>query len=447
MSKWKNECKTVRRYVKKWEDRFKWLSLVDDKCYCHWCKCSLSNMKISALELHERAAKHKRAIELRTNEMNDSKDESLVKSENNAGRHYVKQWEETFRWLTLVDNKCYCELCKCSLSYMTKKALEQHEKAAKHRKALHLHAGFVKPFTTKVEPAECVEVSDVAELVTVPESCHGTMQPAHIGFIGCGNMTQALLNGFIRSGLVEPTKVIVSAPSDKNLSKVCSLGITTTHDNDLVVASSDLIFLSVKSEVLESVINDLKPIEGDHNPLFVSIVGGLTIHDLEMMLLSVTAMPRVVRTMPNTPSMISQGCCVYSLGSEVTPEEGHVVQELLSAVAVCEMVPEHLINAAAGLSGSGPAYIYMAIEALADGGVKMGLSRHLAQTLAAQTVKGAAAMVMETGKHPAQLKDEACSFGGMTISGIHTLEKHGIRNALISAVEASSNKSNEIDHR
>ncbi|XP_076039267.1 pyrroline-5-carboxylate reductase 1, mitochondrial-like isoform X3 [Oratosquilla oratoria] len=273
------------------------------------------------------------------------------------------------------------------------------------------------------------------------------MQPAHIGFIGCGNMTQALLNGFIRSGLVEPTKVIVSAPSDKNLSKVCSLGITTTHDNDLVVASSDLIFLSVKSEVLESVINDLKPIEGDHNPLFVSIVGGLTIHDLEMMLLSVTAMPRVVRTMPNTPSMISQGCCVYSLGSEVTPEEGHVVQELLSAVAVCEMVPEHLINAAAGLSGSGPAYIYMAIEALADGGVKMGLSRHLAQTLAAQTVKGAAAMVMETGKHPAQLKDEACSFGGMTISGIHTLEKHGIRNALISAVEASSNKSNEIDHR
>ncbi|XP_076039348.1 uncharacterized protein LOC143024411 [Oratosquilla oratoria] len=435
MSKWKNEYNNGRRYVKEWEEKFAWLTLVGDKCYCKLCKCSLSNMKKSALEQHEKATKHIKAVQLGS---------PLIRPVN---RHYVKEWEECFNWLKFVDNSCYCRVCNCTLSNMKKSALAQHEKSVKHNKAVNMFSSPVKTITLKVDPSVCGEVNDVTHLGTLLESYHGAMQPAHIGFIGCGNMAQALLSGFIKNGLVDPTKVIVSAPSDKNLSKIRNLGITTTHDNDFVVASSDLIFLSVKPEVFKSVINDLKPIEGDRNPLFVSTIGGLTIHDLEMKLLPVTATPRVVRTMPNTPSMVSQGCCVYSLGSRVTLEEGHVVQELLSAVGICEMVPEHQINAVAGLSSSGPAYIYMAIEALTDGGVKMGLPRQLAQTLAVQMVKGAASMVAETGKHPAQLRDEVCSSGGTTIAAVHSLEKNGLRSALISAVEVSANKSLEIGKR
>ncbi|XP_069972237.1 uncharacterized protein [Penaeus vannamei] len=135
---------------------------------------------------------------------------------------------------------------------------------------------------------------------------------------------------------------------------------------------------------------------------------------------------------------------VYTLGRFATSGDGSVMNSMLKSVGVSAQVPEYQIDAACGLAGSGPAYIYAAIEALADGGVKMGLPRHLAQTLAAQTVKGAATMVMETGKHPGQLKDEVCSPGGTTITAMHVLERNGLRNALISAVEASANRSKEL---
>ncbi|XP_076057063.1 pyrroline-5-carboxylate reductase 3-like [Oratosquilla oratoria] len=265
-----------------------------------------------------------------------------------------------------------------------------------------------------------------------------------LGFIGCGNMAQALLNGFLKNGLVQHKNVTASAPSDRNLCKLRGLGVATTHENSEVIESSDIIFLSVKPHLLEGAVQELKPVKITHNPLFVSIVSGISLKSLEEMLAPIVPKPRVVRTMPNTPSLVSQGCCVYSLGSYVKKEEGQIVNQLMSAVGICEQVPESQIDAICGLSGSGPAYIYMAIEALADGGVKMGLPRQLAQKFAAQTVKGAATMVLETGKHPAKLKDEVCSPGGTTIAAVHALEMNGLRNALMSAVEASACRSKEL---
>ncbi|KAK4313763.1 hypothetical protein Pmani_014919 [Petrolisthes manimaculis] len=270
------------------------------------------------------------------------------------------------------------------------------------------------------------------------------VNPASLGFIGSGNMAQALLGAFIKKGLVDPPHVTASAPSVRNLTKLCALGVCTTHDNNMVVMKSDVVFLCVKPHLLNNVIASLDPLPPDHNPLFVSIVTGHDIDSLEEMLSTLVERPRVIRTMPNTPAMIGQGCCLYTLGTHATPSDGSVMHSMLSSVGVCAEIPEQQMDAACGLAGSGPAYIYAAIEAMADGGVKMGLPRHLAQSLAAQMVKGSASMVLESGKHPGQLKDEVCSPSGTTISAMHVLEKAGFRNALISAVEASALRSKEL---
>ncbi|XP_071525662.1 uncharacterized protein [Panulirus ornatus] len=270
------------------------------------------------------------------------------------------------------------------------------------------------------------------------------LNPANLGFVGCGNMAQALLGAFVKKGLVDPPHVIASAPSDRNLSKLRTLGVKTTHDNNEVVKQSDVIFLCVKPHLLMEMIDDLNPPERGHTPLFVSIVTGFDVKALEEMLSPLVDQPRVIRTMPNTPCMVGQGCCLYTLGTYTSSADGAVINSMLSAVGMCAEIPESQMDAACGLAGSGPAYIYATIEALADGGVKMGLPRHLAQTLAAQMVKGAAAMVLDTGKHPGQLKDEVCSPGGTTIAAMHTLESNGLRNAFISAVEASSLRAKEL---
>ncbi|XP_050696147.1 pyrroline-5-carboxylate reductase 3-like isoform X2 [Eriocheir sinensis] len=270
------------------------------------------------------------------------------------------------------------------------------------------------------------------------------VNPASLGFIGIGNMAQALLTAFLKKGLVDPQLAIASAPSDRNLDKIRPLGVKTTHNNNEVVSSSDLVFLCVKPHLLGPVLADLQPLQDGHSPLFVSVVTGVCLEDLEEMLGSVVENPRVVRSMPNTPSTVGLGCCLYVRGTHTTEADAEATNSLLSSVGMSAEIPEYQMDAACGLAGSGPAYIYAAIEALADGGVKMGLPRQLAQTLAAQTVKGAASMVLETGKHPGQLKDEVCSPSGTTIAAMHTLEKHGFRNCLISAVEASALRAKEL---
>ncbi|CAL4095996.1 unnamed protein product, partial [Meganyctiphanes norvegica] len=273
--------------------------------------------------------------------------------------------------------------------------------------------------------------------------CKDGLNPARIGFVGAGNMTQALLNGFIKKGLVDPTNVIVSTSSERNLLSVRKLGVRTSQSNSAIIKTSDMVFLVVNPQELREIITELGDIE-DHNPLFVSIVDGYTISKLEQLLNSVVLNPRVIRAMPNTPCSVFQGCCVYSLGKRATSAEGQVIGSMLGSVGMCVQVPEKDIDSICGLAGSGPAFIYAAIEALTDGAVKMGLSRQLAGQLAAQMVKGAAMMVLETGKHPAVLKDEVCTPSGTTIAGMHQIEKGGLRNTLMSAVEASVLRAKEI---
>ncbi|XP_064086976.1 pyrroline-5-carboxylate reductase 3-like isoform X3 [Macrobrachium nipponense] len=270
--------------------------------------------------------------------------------------------------------------------------------------------------------------------------------PASIGFIGAGNMAQALMNSFLAKGLVEPHLLMASAPSNRNLEKLPS-GMRTTNDNNRLVKECDIIFLCVKPHLLTEMIEGLDPLERDHSPLFISVVTGFDICTLEQLLGSLIDAPRVVRTMPNTPCMVGQGCCVYTMGTNTNESDAKVVCSILHSVGYSAEIPEYQMDAACGLAGSGPAYIYTAIEALADGGVKMGLPRHLAHSLAAHTVKGAASMVLQSGKHPAQLKDEVCSPGGTTITAIHSLEKNGFRGALISAVEASANRAKELGNK
>lgn len=311
------------------------------------------------------------------------------------------------------------------------------QETEERRRSLATHR---TPISMKQENTELAGDERTSSGMVVAE----VMNPASLGFIGCGNMAQAMLTAFLEKGLVDPNLTIASAPSDRNLSKLRALGVKTTHDNNEVVRSSDLVFICVKPHLLTPVIGDLLPLERNHNPLFISVVTGVCLADLEEMLSTLVDNPRVVRSMPNTPSAVGQGCCLYARGSHTTPSDAEATSSLLSAVGFSAEIPEYQIDAASGVAGSGPAYVYIAIEALADGGVKMGLPRDLALTLAAQTVKGAGAMVLETGKHPGQLKDAVCSPGGTTIAAVHALERHAFRNSLISAVEASTLRSKEL---
>ncbi|XP_042214538.1 pyrroline-5-carboxylate reductase 3-like isoform X2 [Homarus americanus] len=378
----------------------------------------------------------------------------------NESRKYKKEWEEQFKWLTFRGDKCYCKVCNATIKTMKTSNLDLHEKTAKHMKnsdtkpILKIQSNLGKSNKSKTEEFEIKYTVSEANVVSEDGTATSTtnpavpgkevLNPANIGFIGCGNMAQALLNAFIRKGLIDPSHVMASAPSDRNLTKLRSLGVKTTHDNNEVVKHSDVIFLCVKPHHLTDMIGDLNALERSHNPLFVSIITGFDIKTLEEMLTALIDYPRVIRLMPNTPSMVGQGCCVYTLGSHTPEAYNEVMNSMLSSIGLSAEIPEYQMDAACGLAGSGPAYIYAAIEALADGGVKMGLPRQLAQTLAAQMVKGAATMVLESGKHPGQLKDEVCSPGGTTIAAMHSLEKNGLRNALISAVEASALRSKEL---
>lgn len=345
------------------------------------------------------------------------------------------------KWLAEVNedgNKAYCKACRTQLR-AHKSDLKKHDGSLMHTHNMSrfIHQEIIFPSIVKEDE---VETGNEASAVFDNEG----VNPANLGFVGCGNMAQALLNTFIKKGLVAPTHVIASAPSDRNLLKLHTLGVKTTHDNNEVVQTCDVIFLCVKPQFLTQMISELNTLDTGHDPLFISIVTGFDLETLEKMLSRLVNCPRVIRTMPNTPSMVGQGCCLYTLGTHTSSGDSAVVSTMFKSVGFCAEIPEYQMDAACGLAGSGPAYIYVAIEALADGGVKMGLPRQLAQTIAAQMVKGAATMVLESGKHPGQLKDEVCSPGGTTITAMHTLEGNGFRNALVSAVEASSLRSKEL---
>lgn len=265
------------------------------------------------------------------------------------------------------------------------------------------------------------------------------MPDLKIGFIGAGQMATALAQGFVRANILPATKLAASdayaAATDKLAKDLPGLKVAT---NAQVAEASDVVFLAIKPQVMPAVYQDLAgKLAGK---LIISIAAGISLEKLCAGLKT----NRVVRVMPNTPCLIGKGASAFALGKDATKEDGELVHKLLSAVGIAHPVDEKLLDAVTGLSGSGPAYVYLIIEALSDGGVKAGLPRALATSLAAQTVLGAAEMVLTRGEHPGVLKDAVTSPGGTTIAGLATLEDRGVRGALIAAVEAATKRSAEL---
>lgn len=265
--------------------------------------------------------------------------------------------------------------------------------------------------------------------------------PQRIGLIGAGQMATALGQGFIKAGMVAREGVMASDPAADARDRFAqATGARAINDNLEVVAASDVVFLAVKPQQVGAVLAQLHGgITGAQ--LVVSIAAGVRLETLAM---GLGPEVRLARVMPNTPCLVGRAACGYCLGPKATDDDGRLVEQLLSAVGICYRVEEKLLDAVTGLSGSGPAFVYVMIEALSDGGVRMGLPRAVATALAAQTVLGAAEMVLATGDHPAVLKDRVTSPGGTTIAGIRALERGGVRAALIEAVEAATRRSTEL---
>lgn len=261
-----------------------------------------------------------------------------------------------------------------------------------------------------------------------------------IAVIGAGQMAEALLAGLLASHACEPASLWATDVSQERCDLVKRrFGIRVGSDNREAVSWAEVVLLAVKPQFVEGVLKEIAPVITGR--LVVSIAAGVSIRGLAGLTPTGT---RIVRVMPNAPALIRAGMSALAVGPGVTEEDVRLARALFEAVGLVVTVDESLMDAVTGLSGSGPAYVFMAIEALADGGVKMGLPRAVAELLTAQTVLGAARMVLETGEHPARLKDRVASPGGTTIAGLHELESGGLRACLIAAVEAAAKRSKEL---
>ncbi|MDR3233249.1 MAG: pyrroline-5-carboxylate reductase [Planctomycetaceae bacterium] len=269
------------------------------------------------------------------------------------------------------------------------------------------------------------------------------MQGKNVGFIGTGHMARALARGFLQTQTIVVESLFgydINPDAVKRFAEQTG-GHPAASIKELVIAS-DVVFLSVKPQQMAEVLHQLGSLRAHgFNPLWVTIAPGISIGTY---LKEIGNTARLVRVMPNTPCLVGEGVSGFCISEGVTPNDVKLISEFLATVGVAIQFPERQLDAVAGLSGSGPAYIYILIEALADGGVKMGLSREAALQLAAQTVLGAAKMVLTTGEHPAVLKDKVCSPRGTTISGVHALEKSAFRSTIIDAVEAATKRSKEM---
>jgi pyrroline-5-carboxylate reductase len=265
--------------------------------------------------------------------------------------------------------------------------------------------------------------------------------PRAIGFLGAGQMATALAKGWLAAGLLEATSSLASDPYPTAREKfTAATGLRSVATNVEVVRSAQVLVLAVKPQTMAAVLAEIRPhLSSQH--LVVSIAAGVTLKQLADGLGPET---RLVRVMPNTPCLLGESASGYAAGPRATEADAELVGQLLRAVGKAFALPEHLLDAVTGLSSSGPAFVYVMIEALADGGVRVGLPRDVALTLAAQTVLGSAKMVLETGQHPGQLKDAVASPGGTTIAGLHALERGGVRAALMDAVEAATRRAEEL---
>jgi pyrroline-5-carboxylate reductase len=262
-----------------------------------------------------------------------------------------------------------------------------------------------------------------------------------IGFLGGGKMATALAKGVISAGLVKAAHILASDPTpDARVAFTAETGAKATTSNVGVVKGTHVLVLAVKPGCVAELLHEIHPhVTPQH--LLISIAAGVTIAKLEAGLAQGT---RVIRVMPNTPALVGASASAYALGKAATSADAALAQKIFSAVGIAFPLKESLLDAVTGLSGSGPAYVYMMIEALSDGGVAAGLPRDVATKLAAQTMLGSAKMVLETGLHPGALKDMVTSPGGTTIEGLHELEKGKMRGTLISAVRAAAEKSRKL---
>ena len=262
-----------------------------------------------------------------------------------------------------------------------------------------------------------------------------------IGFIGAGNMAEALIRGLVRGNHVSPDRIAASGPRQERLDELrTAYGIDTTTHNREVAQRCGLIVLSVKPQIMDKVLREI----GDQlksGTLVVSIAAGVDTETIEE---AVAEGVRVIRAMPNTPALVGAGATAVSPGKHASAADLATARAMFDAVGITVELEESHLDAVTGLSGSGPAYIFLILEALADAGVKVGLSRRNAQRLAAQTVMGSAKMLLDTDEHPGKLKDMVTSPGGTAIAGLHTLEQGGLRTTLINAVETATKRAREL---
>jgi pyrroline-5-carboxylate reductase len=261
-----------------------------------------------------------------------------------------------------------------------------------------------------------------------------------IGFLGGGNMGEALIRGIVKTGIVPPEDLFVTDVRLERLEALArTYGLHTLSDNTLLVRRADIVILAVKPQILARVLQEIAP--ATPGRLLISIAAGVSMTEIRRHL---PPGPRLIRCMPNTPALVLEGATAIAPGHDLAPGDLETAQEIFFAVGQVVVLGEEHMDAVTGLSGSGPAYIALIVEALADGGVKVGLDRKTAMTLATQTVLGAARLLLETGTHPGQLKDMVTSPGGTAIAGVHTLEAGGLRRTLIDAVERATLRSREL---
>ena len=261
-----------------------------------------------------------------------------------------------------------------------------------------------------------------------------------LGFIGAGNMAQAIIGGVLKSGLFAKEEMIATAATQKTIDKVAKeFGILTTLDNKKA-ASADILFLAVKPVYCEEVIQEIREVVSEKQ-LIVSIAAGKSMAWLEE---AFGGQKKIIRTMPNTPALVGEGITAVCPNENVTEEELRKICSILESFGKVEVIQESMMDAVIAVSGSSPAYVFMFIEAMADAAVAEGMPRAQAYQFAAQSVLGSAKMVLETGRHPGELKDMVCSPAGTTIEAVRVLEQKGFRGSVMECMKACAEKSKNM---
>lgn len=264
----------------------------------------------------------------------------------------------------------------------------------------------------------------------------------NLGIIGAGNMASTIVKGVLRKNLIQPSEIYIYDIDQTKQSKLISeTSIIGARSNIDLIEQCSIIIIAVKPDVYGSLLDEMAE-NFNHDQIIVSIAAGISTQYIKE---KTNFKPKVVRVMPNTPALVGEGMSVICKKNGLNEDEKEIIKSIFLSLGQIEEVDEKLMNGVTAISGSSPAYVYLFIEALADGGVLMGLPRDQAYRLAAQTVIGAGKMVLELDKHPGLLKDMVCSPGGTSIEGVYTLEKNGFRGAIMEAVQSSALKSQDMD--